>query len=336
MEEKIESGEVGTILIKDMSRLGRDHLRVGLFLEMIREMNVSLVAVAEGIDTAKGEDELMPFRNIFAEWHARDTSKKIRTIFNARTAHGNHVTGAITYGYLHDPNDRQKWILDEEAAPIVKRMFTGIIEGKTVSDIARELTGEQILIPSAHWDKIGAGMRSYPNANPTRWPEATIHNLLKKEEYMGWTVLNKTSKETYKSKRKKNNPDNRLIFKGTHPAIVDEETWNLVQKLRGTRRKRNKCGDPPNPLTGLLYCADCGQKMFIKRGKSDSRHKPHNEYYCSSYRSYTHSCTCHYIRVSVVEELVLDAIRNIAEYVKCNEDEFIERVRNHLSIKRSL
>lgn len=155
MMDDIERGGVGQILIKDMSRLGRDHLRVGLFLEQLREMNVRLIAVAEAIDTAKGEDDFMPFRNILAEWHARDTSRKIRAIFGARTAAGNHVTGALPYGYLHDPQDRQKWIVDEEAAAVVKRIFQGVIAGKNLAKIAEELTADKILTPAAHWRAIG-------------------------------------------------------------------------------------------------------------------------------------------------------------------------------------
>ena len=196
--EDISESNVGQVLIKDMSRLGRDHLRVGLFLEELREKNVRLIAVAEGIDTAKGEDDFMPFRNILAEWHARDTSRKIRAIFGARTAAGNHVTGALPYGYLHDPQDRQKWILDEEAASIVKRIFQSIIAGKNVARIAEELTAEKVLTPNAHWRAIGAKVsRGAQNADPCKWSTTTIINILKKEEYMGWKILNKTGTDSY-------------------------------------------------------------------------------------------------------------------------------------------
>jgi len=194
MMDEVERGNVGAILIKDMSRLGRDHLRVGLILEQLREMGVRLIAVAEAIDTDEGEDDFMPFRNIIAEWHARDTSRKIRAIFGARTAQGKHVTGAVPYGYLHDPQDRQKWILDPEAAPIVKRIFQSIINGKNMTKIAEELTAEKILTPNAHWRNIGAvvSMGAHP-ADPYKWAVATIIVILKKEEYMGWKVLNTDS-----------------------------------------------------------------------------------------------------------------------------------------------
>jgi DNA invertase Pin-like site-specific DNA recombinase len=328
MMDEVERGNVDTILIKDMSRLGRDHLRVGLFLEQLREMSVRLIAVAESIDTAKGEDDFMPFRNIIAEWHARDTSRKIRTIFNARTAQGKHVTGAVPYGYLHDPQDRQKWILDEEAAPVVQRIFRSIINGKSVTQIAEELTAEKILTPNAHWQNIGAKVsRGAHNADPTKWAVATVIVIVKKEEYMGWKILNKTGKDSYKSKKRQATPDNKLIFKNNHPAIIDEETWNIVQRLRETRRRPERIDGEPNPLTGVLWCSDCGHKMYFKQGRTGRPNQPHQEYVCSSYRHYSRSCTCHYIRTEVVENLILETIRKISGYVRKNESKFIERVR---------
>ena len=334
MMDEVERGNVGQILIKDMSRLGRDHLRVGLILEQLREQGVRLIAVAENIDTAKGEDDFMPFRNIFAEWHARDTSRKIRAIFGARTAAGKRVTGAIIYGYIRDPQDRQKWILDEEAAPIVKRIFQGVIAGKTVTKIAEELTAENILTPTAHWAKIGAGMPKPNKANPCFWAAGTIISILKCEEYMGLKILNKTIKESYKSKKREANPDNRLIFKDALPQIIDEETWNIVQRLRGTKRRVYKLDGEPYPLSGVLYCADCGAKLFHKRGSTGRDNQPHDEYVCSNYRHYTNSCTCHYIRVPVLEKLILESIRRTTKYVRENETEFLERVREESELQQ--
>jgi len=329
MMDEVDRGNVDVILIKDMSRLGRDHLRVGLFLEQLREQGVRLIAPGDNVDTAQGEDDFMPFRNIIAEWYARDTSRKIRAIFGARTAAGKHVTGAIPYGYLHAPQDRQRWIVDEEAAPIVQRIYRGIIEGRAMSQIADELTVEGVLTPAAHWKKIGAAVsRPANNANPALWSIATIVQILKKEEYMGWKVLNKSKKDSYKSKKREQSaPDERLIFKDAHPAIIDEETWNVVQRLRETKRRRQKIGGEPNPLTGILFCADCGHKMYHKQGNTGRDNKPHDEYVCSSYRHYTRSCTCHYIRVEVIENLILTAIRRVSKYARENETEFIERVR---------
>jgi len=336
MMDEVERGNVGAILIKDMSRLGRDHLRVGLFLEQLRERGVRLVAVAEGIDTAKGEDDFMPFRNIIAEWHARDTSRKIRAIFGARTAQGKHVTGAVPYGYMHDPDDRQKWIIDEDTAPIVQRIFRSIINGKGVSQIADELTAEKILTPNAYWESTGAAVsRGAHNADPTRWSASTVIVILKKEEYMGWKVLNKTTSESYKSKKREQSaPENRLVFKDAHPAIIDEETWTVVQRLRGTKRRVYKLSGEPNPLTGILYCADCGYKMYHKQGATGRVNKPHNEYVCTSYRHYARECTCHYIRAEAVENLILETIRRTSQYARDNEAEFMKRVREEADLQQ--
>jgi len=336
MMDEIERGNVRTILIKDMSRLGRDHLRVGLFLEQIREMGVRLIAVAEAIDTDKGEDDFMPFRNIIAEWHARDTSRKIRAINGQRTAQGKRVTGAIPYGYKHNPNDRQEWIIDEETAPIVQRIYRSIINGKNLMQIADELTAEGIMTPNAYWKSTGAKVsRGAHNDNPARWNPTTLIVILRKEEYMGWKILNKTSKESYKSKKREQTaPENRLVFKDSHPAIIDEETFNVVQRLRGTKRRVYKLSGEPNPLTGVLYCADCGEKMYHKQGNTGRVNKPHNEYVCTSYRHYSKTCTCHYITVAVIEKLILEAIRRTSRYARENEADFMKRVREEADLQQ--
>jgi DNA invertase Pin-like site-specific DNA recombinase/ssDNA-binding Zn-finger/Zn-ribbon topoisomerase 1 len=332
--EEVERGNVGLCLVKDMSRLGRDHLRVGLLLEQFRERGVRFIAVNDGVDTSKNDDDFTPFRNIINEWVARDTSRKIRAVNEARTKDGKHVTGAVPYGYLRDPNEKSKWVLDETAAPIVRRIFEGVIGGKTVSQIANELSAEGVLIPTAHWQEVGAGMRSFPNADPTKWSASTVIAILRKQEYMGWCVLNKTVKETYKSKRKPAAPEDMLVFKNAHPAIVDEEMWTVVQRLRGTRRRPERIEGEPNPLTGILYCSDCGHKMYHKQGRTDKTHKPHHEYCCSSYRHYSRSCTMHYIRVVVIEEILLEAIRRVSGYVRENEAEFVKRVRKQSALQQ--
>jgi len=331
--DEVERGNVDLCLVKDMSRLGRDHLRVGLLLEQFRERGVRFIAINDNVDTARNDDDFTPFRNIINEWVARDTSRKIRAINDARTKDGKHVTGAVPYGYLRDPNEKSRWLLDEDAAPIVRRIFQSVINGKTVTQIADELTAEGILIPSAHWQVVGAGMRNHAKAHPTKWSAATIITILKKEEYMGWAVLNKTIKETYKSKRKPA-PENRLIFKGAHPAIVDEEMWTVVQRLRETRRRPQRFTGDPNPLTGILFCADCGQKMYHKIGSTGRENQPHHEYCCSSYRHYSRSCTMHYIRVLVIESLILDAIRRVSAYVRKDEAKFVERIRKESALQQ--
>jgi DNA invertase Pin-like site-specific DNA recombinase len=275
--DAVDNGTVGAVLCKDMSRAGRDFLRVELLMEKFREKGVRFIAINDNVDSINGMDEFSPFRNIINEWVARDTSRKIKAIFGARTANGYHVTGALPYGYLHDADDRQKWILDETAAPIVRRLFRGVIAGKTLTKLASELEAEGVLNPTSHWASIGAGMRKRPLLSPTKWTLATIAHILKYEEYMGKKILNKTTKESYKTKKRNPNPDGRLVFDGAIPAIVTEEEWLLVQRLRGTRRRPQRITGAPNPLTGVLYCADCGKKMFHKQGDSDRKHKPHDE-----------------------------------------------------------
>jgi len=334
MIDEVERGNAGAVIVKDMSRIGRDHLRVGLLLEKFRESGVRFIAVNDGVDTDKGMDDFTPFRNIINEWVARDTSRKIRAINDARTKAGKHVTGAIPYGYLHDPNDRQQWILDEDAAPIVARIFQSVVDGKNLNQIAAALAADGIYTPSAHWRKLGIkAPGAVGNADPTKWTASTIIAILRKEEYMGWKVLNKTFKETYKSKRRPS-PENRLIFKDSHPAIVNEETWNLVQRLRETRRRPDRIDGETNPLTGILFCADCGHKMYFKQKRAKQSNVFYQEYVCSSYRNYSRNCTCHYIRVNVVEDLILDTIRRVSKCVRQNEQKFIEQVRAESEVQQ--
>ena len=331
--EEVERGNVGACITKDMSRIGRDHLRVGLLLEQFRECNVRFIAVNDNVDTDKGMDDFTPFRNIINEWVARDTSRKIRTIFSARTAQGKHVTGALPYGYLHDPSDRQKWILDEVAAPIVKRIYQSIIKGKSIAKISEELTNEKVLTPNAHWRTIKESTSmGKVGADPYRWSTATIIAITKKQEYMGLNVLNKTTKENYKAKRKQTPKEDLIIFKDMHPIIIDEETWHIVERLRKTKRSTSKLDGETNPLTGVLYCADCGQKLYHKKGSAGRDNQPHHEYVCSSYRHYSRTCTCHYIRIVVVEKLILTAIQRVSRYVKENEQEFVEKLRETSTI----
>ena len=326
MTEDISRGSVGQILIKDMSRLGRDHLRVGLFLEQLREMNVRLIAVAEGIDTAKGEDDFMPFRNILAEWHARDTSRKIRAIFGARTAAGNHVTGALPYGYLHDPKDRQKWIVDEEAAAIVQKVFSLCIDGLGPTQIARWLKEHEILCPSAYWKSKGIKTPTKPPKNPYGWTTETVSFMLERVEYLGHTVNFKTTKQSYKSKKiLRNDPENWAIFENTQPPIIEESVFLIVQNIRKSRRRPTRMGDM-GMFSGLLFCADCGNKMYQCR----TNEKPGNAYFlCATYRKDRSLCTTHSIRNVILHEIVLNNLREAIQYVTEHEAEFIQEAADH-------
>jgi DNA invertase Pin-like site-specific DNA recombinase len=328
MMDEIEAGNVETLVIKDMSRLGRDYLRVGLLMEKLREKNVRLIAVAENIDTAEGEDDFMPFRNIISEWHARDTSKKIKAVFKSNMENGKRCSGAIPYGYLRNNGDTQDLIIDEEAAEVVRRIFQMIVESKGVNAIARTLMNEQVPIPSEHWKRIGMEVRT-TYTDPYGWAPTTISNIIAKPEYKGTVILGKTRNVTYKGLKKavKVPPEEWHIFENAIPAIVDTETWENAQRLKRTVRKAPKCDEAPNPLTGLIYCADCGAKLTNRRAKNKDGNRE-NAYCCSRFRGMTRLCTMHYISTRAVERLVLNAIRRVSRYVNDNEADFIEKIRD--------
>jgi DNA invertase Pin-like site-specific DNA recombinase len=337
MMAEVEAGNVGQIIVKDMSRFGRNYLHVGLYMETLAERGVRLIAVNDNVDTAKGEDDFTVFRNVMNEWYARDTSRKIRSIFNARMAEGKHCTGSIPYGFLHDPADRQKWIIDEEAAKVIRRIFQLVIEGHGVYQIAQILERDKVLIPTAHWLEMGAKENTHNTfKNPYLWRGGVVSSILKRREYMGYAVLHKTQNASYKNKKRTVTPESELIvIEDAYPAIVDEETWNNAQRLRRTVRRPTKYGKSPNPLTGLMYCADCGGKMTHERSIDSHRGgKNKNEYVCSRYRQRTDRCSIHYIRVPVVEELVLTAIRRVSEFARENEPEFVRKVRQTADTQR--
>ncbi len=284
--ELAEAGCVGTLLIRDLSRFGRDHLRVGLYTERLRECGVRFIALLDNVDTARGEDDFTPFRNIINEWAARDSSRKVKALFKARAMEGRHVSGNFPYGYLRDPADKEKWIVDEEAAPIVRRIFDMTVAGHTTYQIADILYGEKVLIPGAHWRKLGVMNRwSRGLDDPYLWSSSTIRKMLGREEYLGHTVNFKTYKDSYKDKRRKINPkDGRVLFENTHPAIVDAETWHTVQRLITTVRRPNRY-NMVNPLTGVVYCADCGRKMTNHRNINNARDGHFSDIYiCANYR----------------------------------------------------
>ena len=333
---KIEADKVLTLITKDSSRMGRDYIRMGLYREMFREKGVRLIAVNDGIDTAHGDDDFTPFREILSEWYARDTSKKIRAIFKARASEGKHISPAVPYGYLRDREDKQKWIVDEAAAVIVRRIFNMVIEGYGVTQIARTLTEEKVPNPSAHSEMVGGEMR-HRYTDPYIWRNTTIAVIIERREYLGHTINCKSYTDSYKSKKRKFTPkEELLIFENTHPAIISEEVWTNAQRLRRTIRRSPKGILPPCRLTGLLYCAQCGAKMTYRT--SAPGHGEHNEYVCSKYRvggGTRSGCTQHFISVPIIEKLILDSIRMVSGFVRENETEFIEKVREAYAIQQT-
>ena len=351
---KIESDEVSSLIVKDSSRIGRDYIRVGSYREMFREKGIRLIAVNDGFDSDRGDDDFTPFRDILSEWYAKDTSRKIKSVIKANGEKGKRLTNVPIYGYRLDPDDKTKWIIDDEAAEIVRRIYRMTIEGMGVQQIAKALATEKIERTSYYMTKRGFVNYTKYSGEETKydWNTKTIADLIAKQEYMGHTVNFRTNKESYKDRRRNKSPqDEWRIFENTHPAIVNAETWNLAQKCRETKRRPQKRQDEANPLTGLLYCADCGKKMYNHREeKSDKMvyHKNIGKYYpryardtymCSSFsesaKTIRQNCTLHYIRTAAVRELILDTIKNVSGYVRENETEFIQKVREASEIRQA-
>ena len=341
----LDALRLGTVIVKDMSRIGRDYLQVGFYTEvMFKEKEVHFIAIANGVDNQKRESsEFAPFLNIMNEWYIRDSSRKVTTVLRARGMEGKHTTNNAIYGYRKSEEDKNQWVIDEEAAEVVRRIYRMSLEGKGPYEIARILSEEQIERPSYYLAKQGLGTcRSNNNtATPYVWRGATVSDILSKPEYMGHTVNFRSYKESYKDKRAKKTPkEDWVIFKNTQEAIVSEEMWNKVQGLRKTARRTDTVGEA-NPFTGLLYCADCGAKMYNHRGGAGrarnwkgelngKRRPDRDEYNCSTYnlsrQSYDKQCSQHYIRTEVVRKLVQETIKAVSDYVITNEEEFINRI----------
>ena len=271
MMEEVEAGRVEAIVIKDMSRLGRDYLKVGQVMEVLRQRGVRLIAINDGVDSLKGDDDFTPFRNIMNEFYARDTSRKIRSVFKSKGMSGKHLTGTVIYGYLWDEK-REHWLVDEEASEVVRRIFSLTLEGYGPYQIACKLSIDRIEIPVVHLARFNEGVnRSKPVKDPYGWGSSTIVNILKKREYLGHTINFKTRKHFKDKKSHYVSEDEWTIFENTHEAIIDQQTFDLAQKIRSNvRRYPNGWGEAA-PLTGLLYCADCGGKMYVHRTNNGKR-----------------------------------------------------------------
>ena len=351
MLEEIEAGNVGTVIIKDMSRAGRDYLRVGLFMESLRERGVRLIAVNDGVDSLNGYDDFIPFRNIINEWYARDASRKITAHYRAKGAEGKRLTTTPIYGYTYDEN-RENWIIDEETANVVRRIFRLTIDGHGPMSIARMLTEEKAIRPGYFmYKKNGKGNPSCSDEeNKGDWTAGTVANIIAKPEYRGATVNFRYRKRSYKDKsHTKNDIQNTLIFENTHPEIVDPETWETAQQCRKTVKRTDTFG-VANPLTGKLFCADCGAKMFNHRkaggkpnytnpntGKTYLR-SPSDFYVCSTNTNalnrFKTDCTLHHINTPAVREIILYTIKAASVFVKSNEAEFIKQIREASEVRQ--
>ena len=335
MMKEVEAGNVEYLCIKDMSRMGRDYLKVGQIMEILRQRGVRLIAINDGVDSARGDDDFTPFRNIMNEYYARDTSRKIRSTFQSKGKSGKHLTGTVIYGYLWN-EARDQWLVDPEAADVVKRIFAMTIEGYGPYQIASKLKEEKILIPSAYLAQHGEGV----NKNKTfkdvyGWGSSTICNILEKREYLGHTINFKTRKH-FKDKKSHYVPEDEwTIFENTHEPIIDQQTFDLVQKIRGNVRRYPDGWGEAAPLTGLLYCADCGGKMYVHRTNNGKRI---SQYTCSQYSKVPVGKLCttqHRINEDVVLSLVSEMLKAIAEYAKHDRAEFVRVVQEAQSSQQT-
>ena len=331
--EGVKNGEITACICKDMSRIGRDHLQVGFFTDILfREKEVRFIAINNGIDSDRQEtSEFAPFLNIMNEWYAKDTSKKIKAVFKAKMRDGKRVSGAVPYGYYRKPEDKQTLYVDEASASVVRRIFQLACDGMGATAIADTLSEDKILIPSAY------ARQNHPEDcqctnyhDPYTWNATTVGYILNRREYLGHTVLGKTTRDNFKTKRKRiANEDELLVFYNTHEAIIDQETYDKAQRLRKRVSPRRNSEKPAHRLSGLLYCADCGSRLaYINSKPKDGKIYDSNQAFrCSRYHNKYHSCTGHYIKASTIEMLIYQATKRVSQYVLKDEKEFVEQLK---------
>ena len=316
----IEAGKVGTVIVKDMSRLGRNYLQVGMYTDMIfPQRGVRFIAINDGVDSAQGDNVFAPLRNIFNEWMVRDTSKKIKAVFRSKGMSGKPITSQPVYGYLKGEDGR--FIVDEEAAPVVKQIFSLCLAGNGPTKIARVLTEQQIPTPGTlEYRRTGSTRRYYPDY-PYKWATNTIVHILERKEYLGHTVNFKTYKQSYKSKKTCCNPkEKQLVFENTHEAIIDADTWERVQELRKNKRHPTRTGKT-NMFSGIVRCADCGEKLYYCTSKNFEARQDH--FVCSTSRLKGKAvCSTHFIRAVVLEQGVLAHMRLTIACVANHEEQF--------------
>ena len=332
--EEIEAGRVETLVVKDLSRFGRNYLQVGYYTEILfPKKGVRFIAINNNVDSAAPQDnDFTPFLNIMNEWYAKDTSNKIKAIFKSRMKDGMRCSGSIPYGYKRRPDDKQTLIVDEPAAEVVRKIFRLACQGNSITAIADILTAEQILIPSAYAAIHQPENCRHKNVtDPCRWSANTVGSILDRQEYLGHTVLGKSVCENFKTKqRRAATPDELMIFPDTHEAIIDQDTWDIARKIRMKKKPRVANGTYSHRLSGLVYCADCGARMgFISPDArhGDKHYDSDSAFQCGNYRSTAAECVSHYVKTSVLEAAVLQAIQTVSKYVLENEAEFIDQLR---------
>ena len=318
-----EEGKISTVIVKDMSRFGRDYIMVGYYTEIyFSNLDIRFIAINDNVDSnIQTENDLTPFKNVFNEWYARDTSKKIRAVFKAKGNSGKHLTTNPPFGYKKDPNDKDKWIIDEEAATTVRRIFQMYVEGYRISEIGHKLTEEKVETPILYY--MNRGIKTNARSEyPEIWDLMSIKYILSQTAYAGHTVNFQTAVKSYKTKKQVNLPRNQwVIFRNTQEAIIDEKTFETVQQMRKAKRARTKYNEP-NMFSGLLYCADCGNHLTIQRV---ARNRKMDNFSCATYRKKKKGlCSCHRILVSDLETIVKEDLQKVCEYVLFHEKEFTD------------
>ena len=326
MIRQLEEGRATAVFIKDLSRLGRNYIEVGrLTEEFFPEHDIRLVAVSDNIDTAEGENELAPIRNLFNEWYARDISKK-RRISNKIKGNAGEPMGQPPYGYMKDPDNPKRWIVDDEAAQVVKRIYSMTLDGLGTEQIAAQLEKDGTLTPRAYWLQKGVKRPGKgKQLPPTRWNSSTVTKILSLQEYCGDILNFKTYSKSYKNKKRiDNDRENWVVFKDVHEPIIDRAVWEQVQQKRGTRRRRRTNDGEKNMFSGLLVCADCGNNLHYHFNQGNPEIKYFN---CSNYKGNRGTCTStHYVRVDFLEQVVLGEIKRLTKFASHYEDDFVKAV----------
>lgn len=332
MMNDVKSGKIGTIITKDLSRFGRDYLMTGQYIEIILPDNdVRYIAINDNVDTFKSENEMMIFKNVFNDWYARDTSRKIKAVFKAKGMSGKPLTVNVPYGYKKSDTDKYKWEIDENTAPVIRRIFKLCIEGNSNCQIAKILTKDNILNPKAYREFKKTGTVSIDK--PYNWADRTISDILERPEYAGHTLNFRTFNKSYKNKKRcKASKEDWKLFENTHEAIISQTDFDLVQEIRSNRRRMQKI-EEINVFSGMVYCADCGNKLHLCRSRSMKPEQEHLK--CSTYSQHSDECSAHYIRTVVLEQLVLKELNKITSYIRDNEAEFIELATNNAIHKQS-
>ena len=338
MIENVESGKVASVICKDLSRFGRGYLTVGFYQEILfPSLDVRLIAIHDNVDSYEGENDFAPMINFFNEWYLKSTSQKIRAVWQSKGNSGERLAVIPPYGYRKDEVTKQL-VIDEESAEVVRRIFRLSVEGYGPAQIAKILNGERILNPSAYKYEHGILKKARSCKDPYFWNTTTVHKILDAQEYRGNTVNFKTWTRSYKDKKVRfNPPEKQLVFENTHPAIIDAETWDIVSKMRKHKRRLPRHGNP-GLFSGVAFCPDCGNKLYFNtraiKNKAKTKVRYEGSYSCSKYRKGhqyqmpgdNDMCTCHYIRESVLEQLVLDELRDLLSFITHNEKQFVHLV----------